>query len=196
MKTISIFTISLFFSLASCNNDVKIVVMKNNKECRRLATCFTLDGEYNKSVGRDGFWKKSGNYSFDIDLQYAKNYHNSFINNFEISKKENIKFVAKAQSLAIRNFSESKVYSVRVQRKFRGKVKFKDYKIEPTEEICIGCDSDFELEDIYDVHIPYYGNDPWEIMAHNRGSIPYEVKIKKMYSVEYKIHDITVLSEY
>jgi hypothetical protein len=172
--------------------------MKNNKECRRLATCFTLDGDYNKSVGRDGVWKKLGNNSFDIDLVDEKNHYYSYISNFEISKKENLEFIAKTQSLAIRNFSESKIYSVRIQRKFRGKVKFKDYKIEPTEEICIGCDSDFELEEIYQEYkkLPCNGDCSFAELISYTNYYTYEGKIKKMHKVEYKIHDVTVLSEY
>jgi hypothetical protein len=194
MKSINIFTILLIFILSSCNNDVKIVEYKNNIECKRLVTLFKHEIFFNETVGREadstdlyGVFKH-----YDFMRPKSYNFEKDISDKIEIKNNENIEILSRTKNLAIKNFSETKVYNVRIKRTCKDKIKYKDYKIEPKEQICIGCESDF---DVNFKHHDAYFNSAFALHSALRNN-SYEGLIKKTYKVEYEIHDVTVLSEY
>ena len=186
--------IILGFVAFSCDNDIKIITSNDNKECRRLVTCFKYDKYLNEAVGRETD-SVSGNTTFvspNIDKERVE--YSKFYNNMDIFDVSNISYLSFTKSLSIKNFSKTKVYNVRIQRTYQEKVKFKDYKVEPTEEICIGCVSDFDLK------LDYLQTKVIETYPYSGESIkyilPYEGKVKRVYKVEYKVHSVKQISEY
>lgn len=176
----------LILFLFSCNNDIQIVDSKDNFECRKLATCyryeFAIPDKYKDFIDEEG-------------LVYNDKIKSPII------KKHNIKLLKNTKTLFLTNNSKTKVYQVIIQiTDEKNKVSYKDYKIEPTEQICLGCDSKIEVdlkeskEEInvisYDSYLGTQDN------SYTRTKYQYEGKIKKIYNQNYQIHKTKVVSEY
>ncbi|ESU22363.1 hypothetical protein FEDK69T_23480 [Flavobacterium enshiense DK69] len=181
-------------SICSCNNDIKIITNKDNKECRRLATCFIYDEYSNNLVGRETNSTDGDVIIASPNIDKERELYYDLAEQMKISNKDNIEFLSKTKTLSIKNFSENKVYNVRIKKTYLGKVTYKDYKIEPTEEICIGCDTDFDLDLEFiekQIQNPYPDSGYYKEYY-----LPFEGKIKKANKIEYSIHKIDLISEY
>lgn len=178
----------LLFSLIlfSCNKDIQLVDCKDNFDCRRLATCyryeFATPDEYKDIIDKEGL------------------VYNNKINS-PIVKKQNIELLENTKTLFLINNSKTKVYQVRIQiTDEKNKVSYKDYEIQPTQQICLGCDSMIEvdlkeskkiIEQIY--YDSYIGS---QDRSYTITTYQYEGKIKKIYNLNFQIHNTKVISEY
>lgn len=181
-----LFLFSLIFF--SCNRDVQIVQSKDNSECRRLATCFTYLIDDNKQVGREYSLLKDDKYYF---IKNEISMYGDRMGWYPISESKNRKILSKAKSLSVKNFSKTKVYSVRIQRTCRdGEISYTDYILEPLAVQCIGCDTDFDIK-IKDDEISIFS-----YTSTNKPILNYEGEIKKAYEANYEIHNVKLISEY
>ena len=120
---------------------------------------------------------KENNSCINISREAHGSYRDFFLRNGvsppenkdSIINKENSENFKKTESFELYNQSETKVYLVTVQIKKAEKVRYEKYLIEPTQNIELGCNYDFEL---------------------------YNHKLINFKKIEYRIHKIEIDSEY
>jgi hypothetical protein len=177
--------LALVLTIISCNKDIELIKSKDNYECRRMATYHRYDdlGGYNNYGIKEIVYKE--NLPYDSKIAYP------------ILKQQNIKLLEDTSTMLLKNNSKTKVYEIRIQKENNdGRVSYEDFKLEPTEEICLGCDSSFDLDiktsnieintDYYSPNNKTYTQIKWQ----------YEGKIKKIYDQNINIHSVKLISEY
>ncbi len=186
MKKIIIKTLLLCLLLTSCNKDVELIKSRDNFECRRLATCFRFDSDFDNSVARN---------SQSVNLDYERIKYGLNFSEYKLKHKNNLKLLENTNNIVLVNHSKTKVYEVRIQRTDKGVVSYEDVVIEPTSEICIGCNVDFDL----DIERIREENSSWNLVESKTIThevFPYEGNIKNLRKIEYKIHNFKVIQKY
>ncbi|OWP85315.1 hypothetical protein BWK59_00850 [Flavobacterium davisii] len=147
----------------SCNSDIEIEIAKENCECvSEIEEVYMMEVEsYSRANSGCGF-----NYL-------------TCENPFKEGDK-NWKQFSKVNTMFLKNKSETKVYEVTIQKNREGQITYKKYKLEPTEEISLGCDNEFNMR------FPYYSGEP---------EVKY-LELSDFIPIVYKIHKVKVLSEY
>ena len=182
MKKILLLT--LFNILFSCNQDLEILPSKTNSECAKQLTCFGSDSDLNYSF-------PSANNEIAAIPSLDKEYNR--YSGQKISNPINIKILEETQSLNLKNNSKTKIYNVRIQKtNYFGKIAYKDFKIEPTQELCIGCDKYFDI-DFPSIKESINGSN---FNTYYQYIYPFEGNVKKILNCTYKIYDSKVISEY
>lgn len=151
--------------LFSCENK-DITIQKSQKNC----SCSNIVEEvYKAEIQNYGYTHSNYSVRSSFDCE------NPFF-----SENLNKKQFSKTNTLELKNNSQTKVYEVLVQISKLGKVKYETYKIEPTDVIELGCDSNFEAK------FGYYYGDP-EVDG---------IKLSNFSKITYKIHEVNLISEY
>lgn len=94
------------------------------------------------------------------------------------------KIFLSTKTIEIVNTSQTKVYEVLIQISNNRKISYLKYKIEPTEIVILGCDSNFKIN--YDINKAKEGDCAEAV---------YLSHLSKN-KIEYNIHKITLISEY
>jgi hypothetical protein len=164
MKKILIL-IPIIVLLFSCENK-DVIIQKSQKNC----SCSNLIEEVYRAEIQKYMRSHSScgtRGSFDCENPF-------YIEN--LNKKQ----FSKTNTFELKNSSETKVYDVMVQISTLGKVKYETYRIEPTDVIELGCDSNFEAK------YGYYYDEP-EVEG---------IKLSNFSKITYKIHEVNLVSEY
>lgn len=175
----------------SCN-DVKIIESKDNFSCRQELTCFGINNHY---ANGDGIY--GGNRFGEIE---TSRYHQKILKRYPIVEKGNLKNLEKTKTLILKNNSETKVYKVTIQKKYNNsKVEYKDFELEPTQSICLGCSEKYFVKLINAGVIEkqekiLIGNPIVIKTKHN--FLKYEGEVVKSESIDYNIHKLEVVKEY
>lgn len=160
--------LSMFFFLGSCGNR-DLIIQKANKNCDCSAI---IEFEYDREIHdylREHGSGVSGPGSFDCSPPFY-------------TDSDNYKLFTQTSTLELKNNSQTKVYQVLIQINESGKIRYQEYKIEPTEEIQLGCDSKFDINFKYSNY-----ETPFKAITLSN--------LAKGF-VKYKIHEIKLLSEY
>ena len=160
--------------LISCENkDLIIQKSKNNCGCYQKIKSFIDISYYSECNFRYPWDKSCSNDPYSIILSQSSK---------QVSQSNEI--FSKTNTIELVNNSRTKVYKVLIQIFNNGKISYLKYKIEPTQIITLGCDSNFKIN--YDRNKAREGNCAEAVYLSNLSKN----------KIEYNIHKIELISEY
>lgn len=174
LKKILLIVATLF--LTNCKDNPALVIQESKENCAcadviKKVQKYKVDELLRKHVSRYGYGQ--GGVSFrDVDC-----------NKPFFMEGENKQQYSSTKTLEIFNMSETKVYEVMVQYKKSGIVSYESFKIEPTRKIILGCNFEF--------------NANLNKISDSDSSVNLKLmELTNFIPIEYKIHKISLLSEY